>query len=91
MRANGRAFPSGTALLDFLKTDCNVVQSGGSAASGGPANRLIARLRGRALKSVTPHQFFSNPSLHSVEETDIDTGQKTTKVLFGETNLDEVR
>ena len=58
---------------------------------GGPANRLITRLRGRALKSVTPHQFFSNPSLHSVEETDIDTGQKTTKVLFGETNLDEVR
>ena len=62
-----------------------------AATAGGPANRLIARLRGRALKSVTPHQFFSNPSLHSVEETDIDTGQKTTKVLFGETNLDEVR
>ena len=65
--------------------------SASAATAGGPANRLIARLRGRALKSVTPHQFFSNPSLHSVEETDIDTGQKTTKVLFGETNLDEVR
>ena len=65
-------------------------QSTTGGGTGGPANRLIARLRGRALKSVTPHQFFSNPSLHSVEETDIDTGQKTTKVLFGETNLDEV-